>query len=134
MSELEGSLPSAPSTVSVDAPATRRVRSPRWWLKPVIGMVAVTIILLAAPLYGRFTAGGKISADIDRSAEQVNVTVDLPFPPENYHRDTLSELGVFAGRDRSDETKLRLRAVSQSDLDKISRLFWVEGIEPTVGR
>ena len=101
-----------------------------WWIKPVIGIILLSALLLAAPMYGRFTSDGKISADIDRSAAEVNVSVDLPFEPENYHRDTLSELGVFAGRDRSDPTKLRLRAVSQDNLEKIANLFWVEGIAP----
>lgn len=73
----------------------------------------------------------EISADIDRNAAQVNVTVDLPFEPESYHHDTLSELGVFAGRDRDDPTKLRLRAVSQGDLERIANLFWVEAIVPS---
>lgn len=109
-------------------------RSERWWLKPVIGLVALAAILLASPVYGRLTSGGKISDEIDRSATQLDVTVDLPFPPENYHRETLGDLGVFAGRDLEDETKLRLRAVTQSDLDKIANLYWVEGIEPTGSR
>jgi hypothetical protein len=102
-----------------------------WWIKPIVGIILLSALLLAAPVYGRLTSGGKISADIDRSAAQVDVTVDLPFEPENYHRDTLSDLGVFAGRDRADPTKLRLRAVTQEELDTIANLFWVEGIAPT---
>ncbi|MGI9623315.1 MAG: hypothetical protein ACR2PK_10800 [Acidimicrobiales bacterium] len=102
----------------------------RPWLTPLIGSTLLLVILLAGPLYGRLTSGGKIDDDIDRSASTVDVTVDLPFEPESYHRETLSELGVFAGRDRSDPTKMRLRAVTQDDLDRIANLFWVERIEP----
>lgn len=102
-----------------------------WWVKPVVGIVLLSIVLLAAPVYGRLTSGGKISDQIDRNAPQVNVSVDLPFEPENYHRETLADLGVFAGRDRTDPTKLRLRAVTQENLEKIANLFWVEEIVPS---
>lgn len=109
-------------------------KSRPWWLKPVVGLILLAIMLLAAPAYGRLTSGGKISPEIDRTAAQVNVTVDLPFEPENYHRETLSDLGVFGGRDREDLTLVRLRAVSQSDLEKIANLFWVDEIIPTPPR
>ncbi|MFT7475600.1 MAG: hypothetical protein ACI81L_002539 [Verrucomicrobiales bacterium] len=102
-----------------------------WWIRPIIGIIILSAVLLIAPVYGRLTAGGKISPDISRTAEQVNITVDLPFEPENYHRDTLSDLGVFAGRSREDATKLRLRAVTQDNLDAIANFFWVEGIAPS---
>lgn len=102
-----------------------------WWIKPIVGLVLLALVLAAAPVYGRLTSGGKIDESIDRSATQVNVSVDLPFEPENYHRDTLADLGVFAGRDRSDPTKIRLRAVTQENLDKIANFFWVEGIVPS---
>lgn len=111
--------------------APAKVATQRPWLKPAIGIALLLIILFAAPIYGRLTSGGKIDPGIDRSASQVDVTVDLPFAPEAYHRDTLSDLGVFAGRDREDETKLRLRAVTQSDLDRIANLYWVEAIALT---
>jgi hypothetical protein len=106
----------------------------RWWLKPIVGLVLLAIILLTAPIYGRLTSGGKISPEVDRSAAKVNVTVDLPFEPEAYHRETLSDLGVFGGRDREDLTLVRLRAVSQSDLEKIANIFWVDEIFPTPPR
>ncbi|MGI9605697.1 MAG: hypothetical protein ACR2P0_06115 [Acidimicrobiales bacterium] len=102
-----------------------------WWLKPLIGIIVLTAVLLAAPVYGRLTSGGKISPDIDRTAEVVDISVDLPFEPESYHRETLSDLGVFAGRDRTDPTKLRLRAVTQGNLNKIANFFWVEEIVPS---
>ena len=102
-----------------------------WWWKPILGIVVLAAILLAAPIYGRLTSGGKISDAINRDAATVNVTVDLPWAPDAYHRETLSELGVFAGRDRNDESKIRLRAVTQDDLNTIANFFWVDGIEPT---
>jgi hypothetical protein len=103
----------------------------RPWVTPLIGVILLLAILLAAPIYGRLTSDGKINPEIDRAAATVDVTVDLPFEPEAYHRDTLSELGVFAGRDREDPTKLRLRAVTQGNLDSIGNLYWVESIDPS---
>ena len=109
-------------------------KSRPWWTKPILGLVLLAVILLTAPIYGRLTSGGKISPEVDRNATTVEVTVDLPFEPENYHRETLSELGVFGGRDREDLTLVRLRSVSQSDLEKIANLFWVDEIYPTPAR
>ena len=106
----------------------------KWWAKPIVGLVLLAIMLLTAPIYGRLTSGGKISPEIDRTASQLEVTVDLPFEPENYHRETLSDLGVFGGRDREDLTLVRLRGVTQGDLEKIANLFWVDEIFPTPPR
>ena len=102
----------------------------RPWAVPLLGTILLLAILLADPIYGRLTSDGKIDPAISREAATVSVTVDLPFDPEAFHRETLSELGVFAGRDREDTTKLRLRAVTQDSLNEIANLFWVEGIEP----
>lgn len=114
--------------IAEDLDEVIRVRA---WVTPLIGIILLLAILLAAPIYGRLTSDGKISPEIDRNAATVDVTVDLPFEPEAYHRDTLSELGVFAGRDREDPTKLRLRAVTQGNLDSIGNLYWVESIDPS---
>ena len=106
-------------------------RKDRPWLRPVIGLVLLAIIVLTAPIYGRLTSGGKIDPAIDRSAATVDVEVILPFELEEYHRETLSELGVYSGRLRDlTLTGARMRAVSQSDLDRIANLFWVESIRP----
>lgn len=103
----------------------------RPWLTPLIGCVVLLAILVSGPIYGRLASGGKVDPLVDRDAASVDITVDLPFEPESYHRETLSTLGVFAGRDRTDPTKMRLRAVTQDNLDKIANLYWVEGIAPT---
>ena len=105
-------------------------KASRQWVTPLVGIILLAVLLFAAPIYGRLTSGGKISPDIDREAETVDVFVDLPFEPETFHRETLSDLGVFSGRDRSDATRVRLRAVSQDDLEAIANLFWVEEIVP----
>lgn len=103
----------------------------RPWLKPLIGIVLLAFIIYAAPVYGWLTADGKIDPAIDRSAPAVDVEVIVPFELEEYHRETLSDLGVYSGRVRDLSVNgARLRAVDQNDLDRIARLFWVESIRP----
>jgi hypothetical protein len=105
----------------------------RPWFKPVIGVFLLTVILTAGPLYGRFTAGGKIDPAISRDAAVVSVVVDLVVDPTTFHRTELQELGVFSGRDRNnptDRSRVRLQNVTQENLDKLSRKYWVVRIEP----
>ncbi len=70
----------------------------------------------------------KISAEIDQTADQVNIIVQLNFEPSQFHRETISAFGVFSGTDRDDRSKLRLVAVDPSDLSKIANIFWVKEI------
>lgn len=125
-------MSSLPPDMTVDdsglGSVTKRGITSRPWFKPAIGITLLAIILFAAPVIGWVSSSGKIDDGVDRSAETVNVSVKLFFEPQQFHRETLSELGVFAGRDRSDPTVLRLRAVTQDNLTSISRLFWVESI------
>lgn len=125
MSAVVGETPVVPDQAELD-----QRKASRQWVTPLVGIILLAVLLFAAPIYGRLTSGGKISPDIDREAETVDVFVDLPFEPETFHRETLSDLGVFSGRDRSDATRVRLRAVSQDDLEAIANLFWVEEIVP----
>lgn len=73
---------------------------------------------------------GKISPEIDRTAEKVDIIVDLKFEPQQFHRETIAGLGVFSGTDRDDRSKLRLLAVPQDNLSEIANLFWVDEITP----
>lgn len=106
----------------------------KWWFRPVIGMTVLVMILAAAPAYGRLTAGGKIDEGISRTSPTVDVIVDLTTEVGAFHTQTLGDLGVFSGRDRnnlSDRSRVRLQNVTQSDLDALARLYWVERIEPS---
>lgn len=104
----------------------------RRWAKPLVGLALLAVVLFTGPLIGWLTSGGKISPEIDRDATRVDVVVQLPDIAREFHRETLSDIGVYAGRDRTqpDGTRLALRAVTQSSLDRLARLFWVEEIEP----
>lgn len=106
----------------------------RPWFMPAIGIFLLAVILFGAPVYGRLTSGGKISPEISRDAAVVSVIVDLSVDITTFHREELSELGVFSGRDRDnldDRSRVRLQNVTQGDLVKLSRLYWVTSIEPS---
>ena len=121
-----GTPPPTPDHVEIEDDRKGR----RAWITPLIGSILLAAILFTAPIFGRLTSDGKISSDIDRNAARVDVFVDLPFEPETFHREELSSLGVFSGRDRADNTRIRLRAVTQDNLEAIANLFWVEEIVP----
>jgi hypothetical protein len=110
--------------------------SNRFWaiLIAGLGLVLALAGVTTGPTIQTIPAFGtsKISPDIDRSAERVDVIVDLKFEPDQFHRETIAELGVFSGTDREDRSKLRMRAVPQENLPKIANLFWVEEIVPFV--
>ncbi len=104
----------------------------RPWFRPALGVLIIAFVILAGPIYGRLTAGGKIGPDVDRDAEMVNVIVDLDVDVTTFHREELSSLGVYAGIDRNnpgDRSRVRLQRVEQGDLTKLSRLYWVDHIE-----
>ena len=110
--------------------------SNRSWVA-VIGVVGLVLAIAGVtagptvqtiPVFG----SGKISPEIDRTAERVDVIVDLKFEPGQFHRETISEFGAFSGTDREDRSKLRLRAVPQENLSKLANLFWVDEISPFV--
>ncbi len=105
----------------------------RLWRKPIIGFALLALILFTGPVVGWMSAGGKISPQIDRSAAEVNIVIDLAQPAKLFHRETLSAHGIYAGRDRTepaDRSRLVLRNVAQDSLRTLSRYFWIESIEP----
>lgn len=117
-------------TTTPGLPTHRMSLWKRPWFRPLIGLILLLVLLVGDEVVGAAQSGGKISPEIDRSAEVVNVIVDIKFEPRIFHQEELAELGVFAGRDREDRSLLRLGNVSQGSLDKISRLFWVDQILP----
>ncbi len=101
-----------------------------WWYKPLLGVGLVVAIVLAGPVYGRVTSGGKIDPAVEPGAGTVDVVVQLSFTPESYHRKALARLGVYGGRAGHDPHAVRLLAVSQSDLDRLANLYWVDSVFP----
>lgn len=101
-----------------------------WWHKPVFGLGLILAIAFSGPVYGYYSAGGKLDPSVDRQATTVEVVVQLSFTPESYHRDTLAGLGVYGGRAGGDPRAVRLLAVRQADLDRLVKLYWVDSVAP----
>lgn len=101
-----------------------------FWVKPVVGIMLLAAILAIGPLLGLATAGGKVSPKVDRHSPTVNIEVVMSFVPRQFHRQVLSGLGVFAGRDLNNDRALKLRQVTQTNLDRLSHFYWVRRIEP----
>ena len=76
----------------------------RPWFKPTIGVILLIAILSAGPLYGRFTAGGKISPEISREAEVVTIIIDLPVNMATFHREETLRVGRVL-RSRPDQPR-----------------------------
>lgn len=119
--------------MTLDSVGTSPAVHRQWWFKPAIGIALLAVIVSAAPVYGLLTSGGKVDPAVSRTAPVVSVIVDLTTELDTFHREVLSDLGVFSGRDRNnpaDRSRARLQNVTQENLDALTRLYWVEGIEP----
>jgi hypothetical protein len=95
----------------------------------VVGVLLIAAIVGGDDLYGWATGPSKISSELDGAEDRVNVVVHLPFTPERYHLEELSQLGAFAGR-AGGQRQVRLLRVTPGGLTAISRLPWVSSIEP----
>lgn len=92
-------------------------------------MVLVAAIVVGDDLYGRATGPSKVPSALSGTSERVHLVVHLPFEPERYHLEALSEYGSFAGRGDG-ERQVRLVRVTPDNLAALSRLLWVSSIEP----
>jgi hypothetical protein len=95
----------------------------------LVGMLLIVLVVFGDDLYGAATARGKVPAELTAAGVPVHIVVELPFEPERYHLERLSELGSFAGR-AGEQTQVRLIRVTPENLERISHLYWVDAIEP----
>jgi hypothetical protein len=95
------------------------------------GALLIALAVFGDNLYGAVTAGGKVPAELTAAGVPVHIVVELPFEPERYHLERLSELGSFAGR-AGEQTRVRLIRVTPENLERISNLYWVSRVEPLI--
>ncbi|HSK95821.1 MAG TPA: hypothetical protein VK891_04310 [Euzebyales bacterium] len=113
-------------TVTV-APAGASRRRPLLTL--LVGVLLIALAVFGDDLHGAVTARGKVPEVLATAGVPVHIVVELPFEPERYHLERLSELGSFAGRAGA-QTRVRLIRVTPENLERISHLYWVDSIEP----
>ena len=97
-------------------------------LRMLAGALLIALVLCGQDLAGLLTSPGRLDPLLVGSDQSANVIVVLDFTPENFHNERLRRLGVFAGRDKT-VNRIRLRAVTPGNLQRLSHLAWVARIE-----
>lgn len=97
-------------------------------LRMLAGALLIALIVWGQDLAGLLTSPGRLDPALVGSDQPANVIVVLDFTPENFHNERLRRLGVFAGRDKT-VNRIRLRAVTPDNLQRLSHLAWVARIE-----
>lgn len=93
----------------------------------LVGVVVICALVFGPGLYGRVTAGTRVAPALENTNGPVNVTVVLPFKPQSFHQQQLSDYGVLAGMDGD---RINVMNVSQDGLHDIAALYWVKRIVP----
>jgi hypothetical protein len=78
-------------------------------------------------LWLTLAAPGKIVAGFPAGAEQVDILVALPFPPERFHVQVFQAYGRVSG---TRENTIEVRGVNRADLTAVARPYWVRRVEP----
>jgi hypothetical protein len=78
-------------------------------------------------LWLTLAAPGKIAAGFPDGAEQVDILVTLPFPPERFHVQAFQAYGRVSG---TQEKAIEVRGVRRADLPAVARPYWVRRVEP----
>ncbi len=98
------------------------------WLRLLCGVLLIAAILFGQTVVGMATASSRLDPSLRTASTPVNVVVVLDFTPERFHTERLSVFGVFAGRDKA-VNRIKLRAVSPENLQKLSTVAWVAKVE-----
>lgn len=94
-------------------------------LRLAVGCALLLLTLVLEPGLGVLH-----SRSIDSASEvsfPADVTVVLPFEPERFHIERISEHGVYRGRGDSAH-ELRLSRVDRKSYRAMSRFLWVESL------
>lgn len=102
----------------------------RWYLhRTILFLAALALAWTAWSVYASATASGKLDPALRaalRDSPTVDIWIELPFRPEEFHVRYLQERGTVSGVEGRWVHLLRVRpAVVRS----IARLYWVERVQ-----
>ena len=92
-------------------------------------VIVVAILVVAWEIYLTVSARSRLDPALARELDGgglVNVTVTLPFAPEDFHIRIFQTHGIVSG---VKGTTVLLNRVPASDVRRIARYYWVERIE-----
>jgi hypothetical protein len=93
-------------------------------------LLAVALVLGGSAAYGRITAPWRIAPDLrDRLANggYADITVVLPFAPEQFHVNLLQQVGTVRGVRGN---TVLVGRVPAADVWRLARHYWIRRIEP----
>jgi hypothetical protein len=102
----------------VDWPALARL---------LAGAAVIAAMVWGPALYGFVTTGGRVAGGLQSAGGPVNVRVGMSFRPQTFQRQELTKYGVFGGIRGRDVV---LFNVSQDNLRRLGRLYWVDSVRP----
>jgi hypothetical protein len=102
--------------------------------RPVLVTAALLAVLLAYWSWAYAAGARKLTeAEITEARElsgdpaRINILIELPFAPEQFHFLRLQEIGRMAG---AGERSVMLRSVSVDAARRLARRYWVSDIVP----
>ena len=93
----------------------------------IVGIAIILALVFGDSAYGALTARWRMSDELRNVTAPVNLVIYLPFEAQRYHTGQLRQYGTFAGR--QEDGGILLARVSQEDLERLSRQFWIERME-----
>lgn len=114
-----------------DIPETEFKRR-RWYHRRDLRFIGLVALVLAVFFsYGYVTGPAKISDKLNAAISSdggnaVNIQITARFPPEAFHMGIYQKVGSMRG---SEGSVTRINRVKPSDIEALSRKYWVVGID-----
>ena len=93
-------------------------------------LLAMALVLGGSAAYGRISAPWRISPDLQArlaNGGYADITVVLPFAPEQFHVNLLQQVGTVRGVRGN---TVLVGRVPAADVWRLARYYWIRRIEP----